>query len=1051
MGRYNVASNDRLLHSTFPARAGDSDEKLSRKISSRLSGPRSPLQKAISLEVPDLELFPTDTTTSISRNVELPPCYPSPSRHSTACCTSLADRQELQKLVANGGQLDQSAFNSFRSEDSRDRENLALWEEKEHNQVHPTTSGELGWLRQIGAQSPWRESVSQAVKKFETFSQGVGSNKQASRTPWKYSPNHAKSADAPRKSTDRKAGATSPWRDLMTGSAVRTNDAFSHEGLNSWYASSPGKCIIGELGSVNSPASASKMFRQSGISCELKPSSAVVANTEFEQFEVDHELCSRDADFQTVPDHVARFATEEDTRITSSAIAWDVSSKPDHLTEERQPRLLTGIAWELPIEQDMDSDHDNENTASESMEDHPEHPALSIEDGTRRPSSAIAWGTLNKSTEQSPTRAPGAVPFHWEDAPGKPKTIAAAAERALARQLSKGGMEGSANSLDRIRATKKSQSLDESMFTQMHASEAGPSRSTGDSSRAPQLEGECKGSQRFYSRTNLKERSQSSGRIETGAIDLIAPAAAKFLSDPSGSPVMTPIKKNPAAIPFNWEEAPGKPKAETAVTETYHKTLQLPPRLAAVPHQKQGRMLQESLTNYSVRHSMSAPLAGFNAAHVKIPSPSAALRQSGSPKVRRVICNLPPQVPSSFEALPAELNQSSTASVSVPAVVAVSKAAAMESFLLKSKSVNGTTRSPSRVLSGQLGGTPGDEGAEEKLRNSGFLIAHSSSQQKGNIPTSPTSILCGPDTGSQPSSNPSLSSNREMPLISATPTSHSNTNSTVSFDDSLEQDSEAPSPAHDLPSIFNAPKSSAGTTCPRSLPFRDFGPANSEVFSPQHSVGGAPSDGVKTLIKLCKSGSRWVKPKKQPKLCTISSPEIWAPTLATYYQCNESPNSSEQHDSPAPILSQKLDSAGVLCSMHCSATSSRLPYMLPSVEKQQIGTVEAPNPDFSARLGGRFSSSRFASEIEQCSGFSSNGRLNRAYMPASSLGREEEGNRSPAYAATLELLSPAHQTRPKKRKLAVKSRVRRVRRPKVRVRPRFLVSTCKTDGLLTWV
>ncbi|KAG0606238.1 hypothetical protein M758_9G124400 [Ceratodon purpureus] len=220
---------------------------------------------------------------------------PSPPRHSTACCDGLSERREVerrmssQKMKVSAALVTQdsedSHGDSFRSEDS---ESLALWEEKE------PASTDHSWMK-LSTQSPrW-----------------LGAMRRFGRS----SPVHPKcSRDTPRVSLDRKPSQQS-----------------LHDASKSWYSNATKKIRNGESRSVRSPTGASNLLRQSGEL--LHPS------------KWDHECGITSGDSKH--GSFSRL-TEEDTRFTSSAVAWDISSRPESLVERARPE--NGLAWPIPAD-----------------------------------------------------------------------------------------------------------------------------------------------------------------------------------------------------------------------------------------------------------------------------------------------------------------------------------------------------------------------------------------------------------------------------------------------------------------------------------------------------------------------------------------------------------------------------------------------------------------------------------------------------------------------------------------------------------------------------
>lgn len=197
-------------------------------------------------------------------------------------------------------------------------------------------------------------------------------------------------------------------------------------------------------------------------------------------------------------------------------------------------------------------------------------------------------------------------------------------------------------------------------------------------------------SHRYYNQfameKSLESRSsrslqQVSQEQETrSGIDLVAAAAAKFLVQETScylSPLATPLHDHAfaspgaGAVPFKWEETPGKPKladAAAAFMKPHSSSLQLPPRLAIPVQQRAADICSGSgssrfstrevrahyynLTSLHPSSSLSGPLAGFftpclmsacssppqqqNAAAVLQPVPQSILRsQAGSKSLPR--------------------------------------------------------------------------------------------------------------------------------------------------------------------------------------------------------------------------------------------------------------------------------------------------------------------------------------------------------------------------------------------------------------------------------
>lgn len=810
------------------------------------------------------------------------------------------------------------AGTSFRSEDSESC--LALWEEPKQ-ETTVVYSSESGWLK-LGSQSPWRESVSNAVRKFESLSQAVvgnnnnNNNKEKQlRSSWRTasssSPLHPNnSSSSPRASFQDRAslklvgGPRSPWRDLMTSSSSSSSPS----------SSSPRRSNVNLAEGAGLPSTLSRL----SPSCELNNANNNAAAAEAPKR---GELANDE-----------RIRENKDEAADVATIAKAVTVIPSR--QKLGGGSCNGTEWTVPVRMPAMGAETGEE-ACQSKEN--KTCNLGEDDVVGSSSKEV------RSEDETPLRASGAIPFAWEDKPGTPKTIAAAAERALSRKFSKNSVEDCVDRGDCSGSLKRSRSMDEALFGDC-ASEL-LQGGGGQLQPYPFYAGSLTPqpvSHRYYQQMNsLKTRCSSrcgsiDGVRDASGIDLVASSAAKFLEDEGcPSPALAPIK-TAGSVPFQWEEAPGKPLKvdDRTLTSECQSTLQLPPRLAA---------------GSNSRHS---PLVGF----YKKASPQHQVQSKVVRTPRMMVRTMEPAT------------------------------------LMKSKSVGEARRSPFRkeLETANL---------VNVLKRSNLLSAAGDST---NLPRSPTSILHGPDDCSQPSSssNPSLSSECNLPLIAATPNSlsRSSSHSSLSFD-SMENDSDLISPPSSLRSPLHVNKTR-----------KDHGN--------NYEHDGTP-ESVKALLKICTSGSRWVKIKRHPpnKLGTIYSPEVWS-------------------QSPKPNVATKKSPGVVLFKQSLLHQKKKSPYVMPSV----LSPSRAPNPDFSARLGGRFSPlkdrlvSRSDANVEPQFQFSSCASRNL---------QDDMGDRSPAYTATLELLSPVHRTYTR-RKVQAKPKVRAGRRSSrgFRLRTQFLVRIC---------
>ncbi len=251
----------------------------------------------------------------------------------------------------------------------------------------------------------------------------------------------------------------------------------------------------------------------------------------------------------------------------------------------------------------------------------------------RRPSAAIAWDNLNDhSREESPMRLHGAavvgVPFKWEEVPGR------------ARRRDGGERADDPLQLSRTKSwtTPSSRIFEDGNKTATVSSEARRGFDDGedvaDASRSS--------SRRYYSPmgSRLDDRSFSfdarsssnpdeleNKRLAAAAvhIDLVAPAAAKFLIESTtNTAVVSPLPCTPGkhalAVPFKWEEAPGKPmKLDDTSAAATPALLQLPPRLSGttmIHKPLYKNMTRKTLAtdqtpcrSSSLNKSMSAPVS----------------------------------------------------------------------------------------------------------------------------------------------------------------------------------------------------------------------------------------------------------------------------------------------------------------------------------------------------------------------------------------------------------------------------------------------------------
>lgn len=931
MGGYHLS-----LQGTYPSRLDGANSSKSRRGSrSLLIGKKAMSKKVASHESPDY-YFPNKSESCKPNLDSAPGFYPSPPRHSTACCDGLAERRELVKRFQlhkiHGGDV---AFagdcngGSFRSEDS---ESLALWEEKEKEQQSGkvSVSGELRWM------NPWRESVTQAVKKLET---AVVSGKDR-LMPWKSSssPVHPKtmssSWESARLSLNRKGGSRSPWRDLM---GSRKDESTSSK---SWYQGSSRKNPSGEL---SQPVSGEIVVIPSKRAdrLEAKPNLEPLPKDEVEE-EEEEKISS--LEISSDPHSIAA----EDMRFSTSSVAWDIASKLDE-----------NPVSDLPKEQEKLA-------SGNAMEE------ISLE------SSAALKVEETQPEVVKKTRSSLLEPF-----------------------------------VGRLLSMKKSYSMDDIFRSCQSASDVDVQLSI-----SPHADVKQKGNLRF-------DMQESSKVKDSPVIDLVAPSAAKFLdldkqSTNGSSHAPSPIK-NAGTVPFNWEEVPGKPKAILTDTTTTSGelsccNLQLPPYLA-VPPRQQRHISQESLRIHYIKKAMSAPLDGlYHTLPVKFSSPCGG--QDSPLALKSKI------LPASWLRSPAAQDETDSTLVRSISVGELKKAFGTFCSTVGRADLEATTDSTDY----------NNTSAAIPISVKGSL----SEDDHAIKPSSPTSILCGPDYGSV-SSDSGLNGAGAPPTPAASSSSSSD-DVDAPFDNLNEredEDVEVTSPYRLTPAADMIPTLAEAHRI--SLSFRDFGPSRDQA-----AVREETYEGVQPLMSFLEN-NRWFKHPAQ------SLPIFDA---KFHHSDQFAELSDEFEEAGAPSNNNNKNMFLNDCTFNTEETKMESPSA--AVSSCSIVTDErkeaAASLDFTARLGGRFSPLRIFSYSEE----SSNGGSCDRGLPAAvlSLPRDEEsGNRSPAYAATLELFSPAVNSKNKKKRRSILQRhkAHSSRRPsgRVHVRARFLVNLTKNFSVIS--
>lgn len=542
-----------------------------------------------------------------------------------------------------------------------------------------------------------------------------------------------------------------------------------------------------------------------------------------------------------------------------SATSLD-SESPNKLRHSVNCEILVGSSRAVDLNRSRQADDESD-------------PTLRSDSGASKPNSVEVG-----MSQRMPSRV-GSGKFG--DADNAPQTIAAAAERAISRQSIEISAEAVSSSKERCSSSRRSQSMNAAMLIDC-ASEPGRQQARAGTSHSQETR-ERKASQRYYERFAAgRKKSSCWNSFDESAhldhtIDFVAPSAARFLEEEgSFSPVRTPIK-TPGAVPFKWEEEPGKPKEDSDSVPSSGQlniALPLPPRLA-VGHQLCPSV--SSASHYQCHSPLRSP-CGTNATmsgslRELYALPSSRCPASESQKV------LLPWFSTSFGNTSYNLRSASSERPGRDPRTSASG----EFPIRKSKSI-GEIRSEIRSAPQSFSRLPVgvDAGDRRTTQKPHTNIARLPDRQKpahasGVVrPPSPTSILCGPDAGSRSSSNdPSLSSEHEAHRISATaasPLSQSSFPALISFDSiehRIDNSSELLIPGSSLTSPF-CHRSSSVSYNP------DFEEMRKYLSSSDYQKEAGHSESA--FVKFCKIGKRWMKTKSHAKLGTNSSPEVWMPT-----------------------------------------------------------------------------------------------------------------------------------------------------------------------------
>lgn len=462
---------------------------------------------------------------------------------------------------------------------------------------------------------------------------------------------------------------------------------------------------------------------------------------------------------------------------------------------------------------------------------------------------------------------------------------------------------------------------------------------------------------------NLNGRSEhlteneASGRGDKLAVvpsrNPVATAAAKCLEAASSpSEVDGSEEVVCSAVPFKWEEAPGKPKLDERPSPEAAPALQLPPRLARL-----NIMRGNAPTSRS--HSMSVVLANRSWTAGRT---SSAPAPASSPSIK-ILRLLPKETQLPLQSSPGEVESSHT------------RPAAFRSCPLD-KTGRPHNLPPMKKASGSLSEHISQFGSAQHL--SGEFSCDSSNVC--NTVRSPTSTLCGPSCDGN--SNPSPRSDKSSRKSPVSGSFSSNSHSVESFEAWFCGDHSSPTSRH----ITIRETEVQGTPRYASVGGHDEG---------ETGHGGALVR-VRSRLNLSSSSSK-------PPLSPTCGRNVYIPRSVDssdysshgeeFYDChdiNEFPRSPSKPE-------EEVD------------PPTRLPYKMPSPPREvsvepELASPTSAFPEFSnclafPRLLSKTSES--VSKAKSCIWVAN--PSSGLDAPSNSM---EDGVRSPAYKATLELLSP---------------------------------------------
>ncbi|XP_024363431.1 uncharacterized protein [Physcomitrium patens] len=544
----------------------------------------------------------------------------------------------------------------------------------------------------------------------------------------------------------------------------------------------------------------------------------------------------------------------------------------------------------------------------------------------------MSWNALNKDNRPRCEMAAIAIPFKWDDAPGKAR-----------------------------HALRKSHSPASSNSTQSHICE----EKLKDSHNSAPNESSFENSHRMHGGIRKGpgkfESERRSEDLDTSRNANVAPAASSIVDSSTPSAKPAPQKAVRSSVPFKWEEEPGKPKFEEKIALDPAPTLQLPPRLVSAA----VKCNSFSKPTISSRSRSMSIISGNQVRPVKRNASEPQSRESSVGKhSHRSQEEAPsPQSYSSLQLSPQNGNHCHTHSTN---------------FL--SGPLDHTAR-PSRASSkGSLASKSGPitQSGSPQCQNAEFLCAASA--------RSPTSTLCGP--GSAPSSCSRESTRTSL----SAPCSHSSSGTSVelfehwSYEDQASPLSTSRNPSKDFESQGSS----------RSASVRSHDNVKT------HNVCDVPNRNPRILQS---------KMSKPPVHSSHSAAAASSRTVNVneYSSHEEEFWSSQSSPSRPPSKPEDEFSSTAKEDVIELEPPTRLPYKMPSPRTPDPVVKSEPH-----------SSTRTVSEHPACfPRFFSKGEPGSKTTPCfwvenpsfhAQASYKEDGQKSPAYKATLELLSPSPES-----------------------------------------